>query len=312
MTSLANYLHIFQTLNVNRAGGRVSPHKPCMLLAMLGLADAGLLEKNMIKFEPALLERYARVFGAVCEPGDRLNPYFPFFHLRGDGFWHHQAIPGREAVLAAMTTARSMSAISDNIAYAYVSEDLHALIQDPPARASLREHLIVAWFGSRRMDIERVLQEEQASDVYESTLRRTATALVAQSAPVEPPTRDAAYRRVVNERYDYRCAASGWRIVLPQGAMVEAAHIIPFSESHDDDPRNGIALTPSYHWAFDAGIISPGPDYKWHVSRTVDARIADNRPLLELDAKDLLMPADRRDWPRKDALEWRLRYFDLD
>lgn len=66
MTTLEKYLRIFATLNVNRASGRVSPHKPCMLLAMLGLADAGLLQKNMIKFEPALLERYAAVFGAVC------------------------------------------------------------------------------------------------------------------------------------------------------------------------------------------------------------------------------------------------------
>jgi len=36
--NLDHYLHAFRTLNVNRAGGRASPHKPCVLLAVLGLA----------------------------------------------------------------------------------------------------------------------------------------------------------------------------------------------------------------------------------------------------------------------------------
>jgi putative restriction endonuclease len=62
---------------------------------------------------------------------------------------------------------------------------------------------------------------------------------------------------------------------------VEAAHLIPFSESHDDDPRNGIALAPTLHWALDRYLIAPGPDYKWHVSPVLDSRIRDNTELLE-------------------------------
>ena len=34
--------------------------------------------------------------------------------------------------------------------------------------------------------------------------------------------------------------------------MVGAAHRVPFAETHDDDPRNGIALAPTFHWALDA------------------------------------------------------------
>ena len=66
-----------------------------------------------------------------------------------------------------------------------------------------------------------------------------------------------AFRRIVSENYDYRCAASGWRIILPEGrVMVEAAHLIPFAETRDDDPRNGIALAPTFHWALDACIYT--------------------------------------------------------
>jgi putative restriction endonuclease len=305
--TLDDYLRRFRNLGRNMAGGG-SPHKPCMLLAVLGLAEAGDLLKNEIRFVPALLERYSRFFSVVKRPNDHLNPNFPFFHLRGEGFWHLKALPGREAVVESMDSARSISAITDNIAHANLDPELHALILQPEARAALRETLVVAYFGHYRQALDAVLQLERGSDHYESALRQgvAATAGKASERPPEP-VRSAAFRRVVNENYDYRCAASGWRIILPDSrVMVEAAHLIPFAETWDDDPRNGIALVPSFHWAMDANVIAPGPDYKWHVSKALDERVADNRPLLELAGKELMLPKDKGLWPRADALKWRV------
>jgi len=270
------------------------------------MADAGLLAENRIKFEPPLLERYAGFFSAVRKEGDWLNPQYPFFHLKREGFWSLKPRPGRESIVSAMDTARTMASITENIAYAQLADDLHRLILDPSTRMVLRQHIVTVWFGSFRIPIEAVLNDEKRTDDYEEAIRRNATE--ALSSEPAARIRDAAFRRVVIELYDYRCAASGWRIILPQGTMVEAAHIIPFSETQDDDPHNGLALTPSFHWAFDARIISPGPDYKWHVSGAVDARIADNQPLLSLEGKDLLLPRAKRDWPRQDALEWRMKH----
>ena len=59
---LARCLKAFRTLHVNRAGERASPHKPCMLLAVLGMAEAGDLGRNKIRFDPALIERYMKFF----------------------------------------------------------------------------------------------------------------------------------------------------------------------------------------------------------------------------------------------------------
>jgi putative restriction endonuclease len=36
--------------------------------------------------------------------------------------------------------------------------------------------------------------------------------------------------------------------------LVEAAHIHKHAESGDNDPRNGLALTPDAHWMFDRGL----------------------------------------------------------
>ena len=37
---------------------------------------------------------------------------------------------------------------------------------------------------------------------------------------------------------------------------VDAAHIIPWSISHNDDPRNGLALCKLCHWSFDEGLLA--------------------------------------------------------
>lgn len=307
---LAHYLHAFLTLNVNRAGGRPSPHKPCMLLAVLGLAEAGDLRQNKIRFDPALLERYMKFFAVVRTESDHANPYYPFFHLKSEHFWHLQPLPGREAVVEAMTTARSVAAITDNIAWVSLDPDLHALVLDESSRTALREDLLAAWFGSQRKQLEPVLDEERGSDHYETLLRDAAKGeyQLPNEMPLEP-ARSAAFRRIVSENYDYRCAASGWRIILPEGrVMVEAAHLIPFAETYNDDPRNGIALAPTFHWALDAHIIAPGPDYAWHVSKVLDERVADNQPLLALAGMTLMLPKERALWPKTEALEWRLRH----
>jgi putative restriction endonuclease len=206
-----------------------------------------------------------------------------------------------------MSTARSFADITQNIEFVSLNSDLHMLFCQPYSRAALREELVVKWFGTTRAPMDDLLAEELGSDHYEASLFELMQGN--RSAVVAPPpaVRSAAFRRVVGEVYDYRCAASGWRIILPDSrAIVEAAHLIPFAEGHDDDPRNGIALAPSYHWALDNHIIAPGPDLKWHVSEALDDRIADNRPLISLKGRSLILPKDESSWPRSDALEWRL------
>lgn len=304
---LDRYLTAFRTLKVNRRGGRASPHKPCMLLAVLGLAEAGKLDANEIRFDPPLLERYAALFKVVRGPADHLNPYFPFFHLRGDEFWHLQPKPGREPVLNALPTVRSIREVEENIEFARVDPELHALMLQPEARKALRDELVTAWFGSYAEQLNRFFRDERSADQYESDLRKQLLGEKVAPELASEAARSTAFRRIVSEAYDYRCAASGWRIILPDtSVLVEAAHLIPFAESHDDDPRNGIALAPTFHWALDRHVIAPGADLKWHISEVLDERLPENRPLLDLAGKPIFLPRDRALWPKTEALKWRV------
>ena len=315
--SLGLYLDKLRRLSVNVAGGRASPHKICMLLAVFDLARSGALRGNRIDYGPALLERYATYFDAVRTVRDHANPWFPFFHLQGKlrggdaSFWHLLAKPEREAVLEAMRTATSARQITENIECAYLDPELFGLLQDPSAVDALSAVLAERWFDRGLQDLLAVVGRTREIGDYERRLRDAVREAprVAEAPPAY--IRDPAFRRVVTETYDYRCAATGLRLVLPDGAaLVEAAHIHPFSEAGDDDPRNGLALTPDMHWAMDRWLIAPDADFRWRVSSRLDRRIPDCRVLTDLEGKPLFLPREPRMYPKREVIEWRLAQMD--
>jgi len=307
--TIEHYVKAFSRLNVNRSHGRTSPHKPVMLLAVIELAENGLITENRILYSPQLLERFRAYFEVVQQPGDACKPYFPFFHLKSDRFWHLLPMPGREDIVNSLRTVRSPTDITDNIAYARLNDDLFALLQSRHGRSILRQTLIDTWFSQSGEVIKTVTAEQRQINRYELSLQNQVEHKTAQE-PVKyaKKVRDAAFSRIVREAYDYRCAASGWRVILPDGTvLVEAAYLIPYAETQDDDPRNGIALAPNYHWALDHNILAPGPDLKWHVSPILDRRNRDYQELIEIDNHPIMLPRDRKYYPRMDALKWRIK-----
>jgi len=304
---MTNYNDIFSNLRVNTAGG-VSPHKPCLLLAVIDLAEAGGLVENQIFYRPELTERFNDYFEVVRRDHDRPNIYMPFFHLKGDGFWHPQALDGREAVLESLDSARKHRDITENIKAIQLDPELHMILQNTESRQQLRATLRSSWFGDRAERVWSVVNQHKPDNEAEAALRNNLEAEATKVEDAAIPARSAAFRRIVLQAYDYRCAATGWRIIMPGGSsLIEAAHIVPFSDSYNDDPRNGLALTPTFHVALDRNLIAPGPDMKWRVSPVFDKRIPDNRPFVDLAGQDVIFFGDRKYRPRKDYLEARAK-----
>ena len=81
----SEYAQQFRDLTVDRAHGQPSVHKPCMLLAVLDLAELGHLAGNRIRYEDTL-ERFKAYANAV-RPGKDMKAYLPFYHLTGEDFW---------------------------------------------------------------------------------------------------------------------------------------------------------------------------------------------------------------------------------
>lgn len=80
---------------------------------------------------------------------------------------------------------------------------------------------------------------------------------------VTRPVRDKAFQEVVRSAYDATCAMTGLKLVNGGGKCeIEAAHIKPVGDLGPDSPRNGLALSRTFHWMFDRGILSLEDDGK--------------------------------------------------
>lgn len=296
------FLEAIQKFNVNRSAGHPSPHKPILLLAVLDLVVGGRLPENRIQLSSALLIRYREFFEVVAQGRDTPNPHLPYFFMRSEPFWELHPAPGFEGALPGMGTIGSVAEARETIAYASLDPAVWQELQDPQFVEEAVQGLMGYWFPEKSAELQEVWGRNKEVSRYEKQFEREVPEAGEQMG-LFVPARDAAFRRLVVEGYDYRCAASGWRFTLEGWSLVEAAHIVPFSQSHNDSPRNGIALTPSFHRLMDKGVIAPGPDLKWHVSPVVDRRIPDNQKLVELEGAALLLPADNRFQPDPEALE---------
>lgn len=73
--------------------------------------------------------------------------------------------------------------------------------------------------------------------------------------------RDIAFRRRVRMAYGNRCAMTGLHLLNGGGRPeVQAAHIKPVEADGPDTVRNGLALTGTFHWLFDRGLVSVDDD----------------------------------------------------
>jgi putative restriction endonuclease len=312
--TIEKYIYKFLQIKQNKNKGRERPHKVCMLLAVLDMAKAGGLQENKIflrRDRPELIERYTKFFNVLSIGDEKPNPHYPFMYLgeklkdKTPSFWHWHSNPGKEAELKKARKADSFSAVEKNINFVSLDPELFDLLSDLKNIEILENSLAQYCKEENHVDIDPVLKASGAISDYERNIRsgKFESLVVQEIESIRSP----AFRRVVTKNYDYRCAATGVRILLPTGvAMVEAAHIHPFSEARDDDPKNGLALTPNMHWAMDKNLIAPGPDNIWHVSKVLDKRIPDFRMLIELEGMPLLMPNDLKFAPKKEALAWRL------
>lgn len=76
------------------------------------------------------------------------------------------------------------------------------------------------------------------------------------------PFRDRVFATGIKRAYDNTCAISGLRIINGGGrAEAQAAHIRPVHANGPDSLRNGVALSSTFHWMFDRGLISIDDDY---------------------------------------------------
>ncbi|MBI5393861.1 MAG: HNH endonuclease [Verrucomicrobia bacterium] len=112
-------------------------------------------------------------------------------------------------------------------------------------------------------------------------------------------SRAASFRRQVLTAYENRCAVTRMQLRL-----VEAAHILPVgAEGSTDDVRNGLGLSPTYHRAFDNGLIFLDEDFVMRVNPAKELQLVTLRRdggLVDFKrclGERILLPPDKQQWP---------------
>lgn len=129
------YLEKFQNLNMNSASGKKSPHKVCMLLAVMDLIQAGNITSNRIKLSQILRDRFTYHFDNLALDNDKNTPENPFFYLRSEGFWHLAYNDGYEEATTSRYSAKAVS-------YAYIDDELFDYMKSFIVSNELKEALV--------------------------------------------------------------------------------------------------------------------------------------------------------------------------
>ncbi len=287
-----------------------APHKPVLLLAVIDLIRQGQIRENKIFPSPDLAEMFMKYWLKVAI--DRTpNFAMPFFHLKGEKFWHLHPNIGKEGILKNVRRVRKVSDLLEIVNYARLDDELFVLLTSPQDREAICRTLVNKHFPNSTHAIENLIAEEQQIGNYRQLLIQEVTERPfiyeeqAAQMEAEKPTRSAAFRREIMRTYKYTCAVCRLRVVTMEGeSLTQAAHIIPFSVAQNDDVRNGISLCRSHHWAFDIGLISLNKTYKVIVSEQMSEEGPTGQMLRELNKKPILLPEHKLLYPAQEALAW--------
>lgn len=118
---------------------------------------------------------------------------------------------------------------------------------------------------------------------------------------VRPRLGQGAFRVLVTDAYRRRCALTG-ESTLP---VLEAAHILPFSESGPHEISNGLLLRADFHKLFDIGMITVTPEHKIEVSSQIREMWFNGKAYYRLHGQQLAsLPDAAADRPNPEFLRW--------
>lgn len=302
------YAKKFANLRVDKARG-IAPHKPILLLAVLDRFKKGKILHNEIYLTPDLTANFLKLWHCFVSSDHHSNIALPFFHLTGDKFWHLMPNPGFEAMMQARIKIRTLSALRSAVKYAYLDEELFALLSDPGNRIELTAILIRAWFRDREKEIEETFKYDEFEVIQQALFDTGGATYNVDELKDEDQifVRNAAFRRNVVKLYDQRCAFCKMRVVSWDGQnAVDGAHIQPFSEFHSDLFVNGLALCKNHHWAFDHGWFGVDDDYQIVIpqERFVEEAAVESREMMAFRGEAIGLPREREFSPSLEGLMW--------
>lgn len=237
------WLNRLANLNVARTQQRgLAPHKPLLLLTIMDMIEDGKINTAWIGYSPELFFRFNSYWRLVYDRQlNRPDMRMPFHALGGH----------RDQMWERFTEDRQPSRSKETTRLCHMDDSLWDALQDPAFRRAARVQLVAAYFdASEQIALCANLKIPEPTTEAVAGIKHNAAEYKKSLAK----GRSARFRSDVLTGYQFTCALTGYRLNTDNDHLVEAAHIHKHAESGDNDPRNGLALTPDAHWMFDRGL----------------------------------------------------------
>jgi putative restriction endonuclease len=318
VSDLAKYIHYFKKLNRSKSFGG-APHKPILLLAVINQYRQGNIESNRIYLTPELIGDFKFYWSKLVTTNHHPHFYLPFYHMKSEPFWELIANPGCEKWLKSRSPFRGFNAMKTAVNFAQIDFELAKILLNEVSRDVLLQGILENYFAETKNQLfsnndlfnqlsNEILNEDPSA--YQKKINELKSKLDDASFEEEVFVRSGAFKRGVSRIYGETCAISNLRINATKTySVVDACHIVPFSESQNDHITNGIALCPNLHRAFDRGLISIDDNYRLLVSK--DFNEPSNSPygIKQFEGKELHLPENEKYYPLLENLSWHRTYF---
>lgn len=309
---LQRYLRIFNRLRIDRAHG-IAPHKPILLLSVLQAFQNNLIPNQKIFISPELVALFKANWSLLVTTNHDCRFALPFYHLTGEKFWNLIPKTGFENILLLKAGMRSFANLNAAVDFAIIDDGLFLLMKEKESNNILQQFLLDEYFPETKNNFsnssggqQKMFDEIEGKILHEDAdeYRKEIKMLMQQQNEEEIFLRGSLFKREVPKIYNFTCCISGMKIdATINVSMIDACHIIPFSESYNDTITNGIALCPNLHRAFDRGLITIDNNYKVLVSKSFREEDS-NYSIHKFESKEILLPNLKNYYPLKENFEW--------
>ena len=301
MSAIEKFISKFVRLHVDRSKGAPAPHKPILLLSIIAEIEIGNIDENRIYITPELVARFKDYWHQlVHNPRFTSNFSLPFYHLKTEGFWFLHTCIGKELVLTSSYSIKSFGQLKDVVDFASLDESLYQLLNNSQTREVLRKALLNTYFAGNCLSEQNEIINEISKQILNDPPNLYKTR--AENFDEEDVfVRGGVFKKEIPRIYNYTCCISGMRIIAGDSIqMIDACHILPFSESHDDTICNGISLCPNLHRAFDRHLITIDENYKVVLkSFSEDTTVYS---IKQFEGREILLPRNKNHHPSQNNL----------
>jgi len=316
---LAYYVHCFTHLKRdNKNGG--APHKPILLLSLINLFNKGIYNNQEISITAELVSLFKTNWNKLVVTNH--NPIFalPFYHMKSEPFWKLIPNLGCEKWIESKSTMRSFGNLTTAVYAAVIDLELSSILLEPENRDILKIAILDKYFPESKSNYESNGSDDLASglmlydssDEYKRKIIELKNSVDENAFQEEVFIRSGIFKREIPKIYDNTCCISGMRIDATANiSMIDACHIVPFSEAYDDTLTNGIALSPNLHRAFDRGLISISGDYRVLIKKNFIENNKSVFNLTQFENQKILLPKHETYFPSLENLQYHRNKFNF-